>query len=191
MTEPVYVAPAPTAPNEMAKPRTFPEMPYVPCGRERVILPVRAPGALLPPVNRERAGVGAAVAPRPGASELRTRGARARGDGCAAADDRKQSHNAQGGNKPRGHVLTKTLHEDPPWVGVLSVRRVRPRTRTGGFARAPSGWRVTGAHSPPGRATTSARPRRCARTARALAPPRRGRRRRPLRTGRGRPRPYA
>ena len=44
-TEPVYVAPAPTAPNVMAKPRTFPEMPYVPCGRDSVILPVRAPEA--------------------------------------------------------------------------------------------------------------------------------------------------
>jgi hypothetical protein len=39
-TEPVYVAPAPTAPNVMALPRTLPPMPYFPLGFESVIDPL-------------------------------------------------------------------------------------------------------------------------------------------------------
>jgi hypothetical protein len=39
-TEPVYVAPAPTAPNAMVLPCTVPVMGYVPAGRESTIDPL-------------------------------------------------------------------------------------------------------------------------------------------------------
>jgi hypothetical protein len=39
-TEPVYVAPAPTAPKVMALPRTLPPMRYFPLGFESVIDPL-------------------------------------------------------------------------------------------------------------------------------------------------------
>jgi len=39
-TEPVYVAPAPTAPNVIALPRTLPLMPYFPRGFESAIDPL-------------------------------------------------------------------------------------------------------------------------------------------------------
>jgi len=42
-TEPVYVAPALTAPNEIALPRTLPVIPYVPEGFESLMEPLKAP----------------------------------------------------------------------------------------------------------------------------------------------------